>query len=129
MNNQKKLKKYTGSLISGLSKYIKKGMQISATVHPASDEGAVIELVIEEKKKSEISFLASVPRVNDTLEKVDQRLIGGDIQGVSFRGTNLYMEGSRILIIKGEDTHGEWSNAAVSEDIKRIVSPKGGSNE
>ncbi|WP_418608943.1 hypothetical protein ACNSN2_07255 [Pseudoalteromonas sp. US3C1013] len=129
MNNQKKLKKYTGSLLSSLSRYIKKGMNLSATVYPANDEGAIIEILIEESKKNEITIVDSVPRINDTLEKVDQRLIGGNIQGVTFRGTNLYMDGNRILIIKGEDAHNEWSNAAVSEDVKRIVSPKGGSDD
>lgn len=129
MNNQKKLKKYTRSLVSSLSKYIKKGMSLSATIHPTNGEGAIIELLIEESNNSEIKLLDSVPRINDTLEKVDQRLIGGNIQEVTFRGTNLYMDGNRILIIKGEDVHHEWSNAAVSEDIKRIVSPKGGSDD
>lgn len=126
MENQKKLKKYTNAFIDALSPYLKKGFQVSATIHPASGEGAVIEFEIHEGKRSDITIVSTVPRINDTLEKIDQRMIGGNIQGVTFRGTNLYMDGQRIVIIKGEDEHAFWSNNAASEDVDRVVLPKGG---
>lgn len=126
MENQEKLKKYTNSFIDALSPYLKKGFQISATIHPASGEGAVIEFEIHEGKRSDITIVSTVPRINDTLEKIDQRMIGGNIQGVTFRGTNLYMDGKRIVIIKGEDEHSVWSNQAASEDVGRAMSPRGG---
>ena len=128
MNNQKHLKKYTNSVIVELSKYLRKGMKIKAKIYPVTSEGALIELVINENNQSNIEISSTVPRVNDALNKVDQNLISGNIQGVTFKGTNLYMDGKRILIIKGEDTHNEWSNAAVQKDIKRIVSPRGDGN-
>lgn len=105
MDNQKKLKKYTDSFIDELSPYLKKGFQVSATIYPASGEGALIEFEIHEGKRSDITIVTTVPRINDTLESIDQRMIGGNIQGVTFRGTNLYMDGQRIVIIKGEDDH------------------------
>lgn len=128
MNNQKHLKKYTNSVIVELSKYLRKGMKIKAKIYPVTSEGALIELVINENNQSNIEISPTVPRVNDALNKVEQNLISGNIQGVTFKGTNLYMDGKRILIIKGEDAHHEWSNAAVREDIKRIVSPRGDGN-
>lgn len=126
MENQKKLKKYTNAFIDALSPYLKKGFQVSATIHPASGEGAVIEFEIHEGKRSDITIVSTDPRVNDTLENIDQRMIGGNIQGVTFRGTNLYMDGQRVVIIKGEDEHTFWSNKAAGEDVGRVVSPKGG---
>jgi hypothetical protein len=126
MENQKQLKKYTNAFIDALSSYLKKGFQVSATIHPASEEGAVIEFEIHVGKRSDITIVSTVPRVNDTLEKIDQRMIGGNIQGVTFRGTNLYMDGQRAVIIKGEDDHTLWSNIAASEDVSRVVSPRGG---
>ncbi|OLQ83748.1 hypothetical protein BIT28_27775 [Photobacterium proteolyticum] len=127
MNNQKKLKKYTDSFIKGLLPYLKKGLHISAKIHPANTNGAIIEFEIQEQKRSEIKVLETVPSINTTLERIDQRMIGGNIQGVTFLGTNVYMDGQRIVIIKGEDDFNHWSNSAVTEDINRIVSPKGGS--
>ena len=53
-------------------------------------------------------------------------MIGGNIEGVKFGGTNLYLEGNRILIIKGEDDPSSWSNNAVIEDVQRVVSTSQG---
>ena len=126
MDNHKKLKKYTNSFIDALTSYLKKGFQVSATIHPASGEGAVIEFEINEGKRSDITILNTVPRVNDTLENIDQKMIGGNIQGVTFRGTNLYMDGQRIVILKGENDHSFWSNKSAGEDVRNVVSPKRG---
>ena len=126
MENQKKLKKYTNSFIDALAPNLKKGFQVSATIHPASAEGAIIEFEIHEGKRSDITIINTVPRINDTLENIDQRMIGGNIQGVTFRGTNLYMDGQRIVIIKGEDEHNHWSYKAVIDDVAQVVSPKRG---
>ena len=51
-------------------------------------------------------------------------MIGGNIQGVTFRGTNLYMDGHRIVLIKGEDEHSLWSNKAAINDVAQVVSPE-----
>jgi hypothetical protein len=126
MENQKKLKKYTNSFIDALAPYLKKGFQVSATIHPATGEGAIIEFEIHEGRRSDITITNTVPRINDTLENIDQRMIGGNIQGVTFRGTNLYMDGQRIVIIKGEDEHTHWSNKAAIDDVAQVVSPKRG---
>jgi len=126
MDNLKKLKKYTNSLIDALLPYLKRGYQVSATIHPASGEGAVVELNIHESIRSDITIVNTVPRINDTLETIDQKMIVGNIQGVTFKGTNVYMEDQRIILIKGEDDHNYWSNKAVSEDINRIVPQRGG---
>lgn len=125
MEDQIKLKKYTNSFIDALSPYLKKGFQISAIVHPATGEGAVIEFEINQEKRSEITIIAAVPSVNDTLGTIEQTMIGGDIENVSFRGTNLYMDGQRIIIIKGEDNINLWNKKAANDDVMRIVSPRG----
>ncbi len=125
MNNNKKLRKYTTSFINVLSPYLKKGFQISATIHPATEEGAIIEFEIKKGKQKKITILKTVQKINNTLKNIDQKFIGGDIENLSFGGTNLYMEGQRILIIKGDDDHSYWSNKAVIEDVDRIMQHKG----
>lgn len=126
MNNHKKLKKYTESFMRSLARYLKKGLNVSATIHPANSGGAIIEFDITEKNRNEIKIIDTVPSINVTLERIDQRMIGGNIQGVTFLGTNVYMDGNRIVIIKGEDDYEHWGNKAVVDDINRIISPKQG---
>ena len=67
MNNQKKLKKYTNSFINALSPYLKKEFRVSATIHPAFGEGAIIEFEIYEGKNSTITFIGTVPTNKDRL--------------------------------------------------------------
>ncbi|MFA0570646.1 hypothetical protein [Vibrio gallaecicus] len=126
MNNHKKLKKYTESFMKSLARYLKEGLNVSATIHPANSGGAIIEIDITEKNRNEIKVIDTVPSINVTLERIDQRMIGGNIQGVTFLGTNVYMDGNRIVIIKGEDDYAHWGNKAVVDDINRIISPRQG---
>lgn len=122
MNNQKQLTKYVKLLIEKLALHIRKGLIISADIYPAKGEGAIIELIINEKNK-EIKFHQATATINVTLQHVDQKIVSGNINGIRFGGTNISMEGQRIVIIKGEDRHEEWSNKAVERDLQRIVGP------
>ncbi len=125
MNNQKQLKKYANSFISSLKSNIKSGYVISSRIHPANGKGAVLEFEINRNSKPEISFENTAPTVSKTLETIEQRLIGGNIAGVTFSGTNVYMAGNRIVIIKGDNEHGSWSNKAAEADAWRVISPRG----
>lgn len=61
--------------------------------------------------------------VNDTLRLIDQKLVGGNIDGIVFKGTNISLEPDRILLIKGEDDENEWSDQSARHDVERIVTP------
>jgi hypothetical protein len=125
MNNQKLLKKYANSFIESIKPNIKRGYHVAVNIHPASEKGATIEFEIIDEKKSKIIVVPTVPSVNKTLASIEQRMIGGNLEGVTFAGTNVYMDGNRIVIIKGDDDHNSWSNKAAVNDVKRVVSPKG----
>jgi hypothetical protein len=125
MNNQKQLKKYANRFIERLKPSIRSGYDISAKIYPAQAQGAILEFEINEAKKSSLSIQQTTDSINTSLKGIEQRFIGGNIDGVKFSGTNVYLEGNRILLIKGEDEHKAWSNAAVEDDIQRIISPQG----
>ena len=125
MQNLKKLNSYTNSFISELKSHLKKGFRVSAKIYPASGEGAIIEFLIHDKYRSDISDMKVVSKINDTLKKIDQKMIGGNIDGVTFKGTNLYMDGQRIVVIKGEDEHRFWTKRAAKDDVDRVTSSKG----
>ncbi|CAM4193273.1 hypothetical protein [Pseudoalteromonas maricaloris] len=125
MNNQKLLKKYANSFVSSIKPNIKSGYNISASIHPTNGRGATIEFEIVDSKKSKVSVAPAVESVNRTLATIEQRLIDGNIEGVTFAGTNVYMEGNRIVIIKGDDEHSSWDNRAARADVQKVISPKG----
>ncbi len=125
MNNQKQLRKYANSFVSSIKPNIKGGYNISANIHPTNGKGATIEFEIEESRKSNISFVPAVESVNKTLATIEQRLIGGNIEGVTFAGTNVYMDGNRIVIIKGDNEHSSWDNKAARADVQKVISPRG----
>lgn len=124
MNNQKKLKKYANQFIVRLKPSIRDGYNISAVIHPANSKGAILEFEINENKKSIVSLTPNSETINKTLQNIEQSLITGNMQNVTFSGTNVYMEGNRIVLIKGDDEHESWNNSAVEDDIQRVISPR-----
>jgi len=125
MNNLKQLKKYANSFVSSIKASIKLGYNVSAKIHPTNGNGATIEFEINDSKKSQISIIKTVESVNKTLATIEQRMIGGNIDGVTFSGTNIYMDGNRIVIIKGDNEHSSWNNSAAQKDVKKVISPRG----
>ena len=124
MNNRKLLRKYVGRFIARLKPSLRQGYDIRAIIYPARAKGAIVEMRIVEASKPTIKFTPDFDTVNRALKGIEQRLIGGNIDSVSFSGTNAYLEGDRILLIKGDDSHAHWSNSAVEVDLKKILSSK-----
>ena len=125
MNNQKQIKKYANSFISTLKSNLKSGYETSVLVHPADGKGAILEFLISKSEKENIAFTSSVSTINKILENIEQKFIGGNIAGVTFSGTNVYMDGNRIVIIKGDNDHESWSNSAADADVWRVLTPTG----
>lgn len=125
MNNQKQLKKYANRFMERIKPSIRSGYDIIARIYPSNSQGAILEFEIIEAKKPSVEIKPTSDSVNSSLKGIEQRLIGGNIDAVRFSGTNVYLDGNRILLIKGDDKHEEWSNAAVEDDIQRILSPRG----
>jgi hypothetical protein len=61
--------------------------------------------------------------INKALTNIQQRMFGGNLDGIKFGGTNISMEPNRIILIKGEDENPEWSDQAAQNDVKRILAP------
>jgi len=102
------------------------GVYVKTIIYPVEGEGAVFEFVFNKEKlgTEEISKLRK--SIGNVLSEIPQRLISGNIEGVKFGGTSLYLEGNRILVIKGEDAQDQWSGNAVIEDVRRVVSSSEG---
>lgn len=126
MKKNSRLKKYVELFKRNISSYLAPNVSVKTVIYPVEEEGAVFEFVFNKEgiNTEEISKLRK--RVGTVLSEIPQRLIAGNIDSVHFGGTNLYLEGNRILVIKGEDSHEQWSGNAVIDDVRRVVSSSQG---
>ncbi|HIF9428552.1 hypothetical protein NGM67_09815 [Photobacterium damselae] len=121
-----KLSKYIELFKRNISNYLAPHVTIKTVVHPVSGNGAVFEFFLNQENNSEIIWSSVRPTIGKVLTEIPQNMIGGNIENVNFGGTNLYLEGNRIVVIKGEDSTTEWSGATVINDVQRVVSSSQG---
>ena len=123
MNKQPKLKKYAELFRRNIQKFLAPGIVVQTTIYPVEQEGAVLNKDENSRERIELPSRS----VGAVLSVIPQNLIGGQLEGVRFGGTNLSLEGNRILVIKGEDAPEHWTGNAVISDVQRVVSTSLGS--
>lgn len=126
MQKKSKLSKYIELFRKKIEVYLAPNISIKATIYPVEKEGAVIELIFNPKGENDDVFARTYTTVGSVLASIPQRLVSGNIENVSFGGTNIYMEANRVLLIKGEDQPKHWDGNAVIEDVRRVVSTSQG---
>lgn len=120
MKDRAIIEQYVKQFEGRLSSRLKPGIGVSAIVHPAASQGAVLEFRLETNIARTVNYQPEAVTVNEALKGVEQALVGGDISNVRFSGTNISLQGNRIVLIKGEDALEEWSNEAADSDFQRI---------
>ena len=126
MQKNTRLKKYVELFKRNISQYLAPGIDIKTIIYPVEADGAVFEFFFNNENDTSKHVESLRPTVGRVLSEIPQRMVGGNIEGVKFGGTNLYLEGNRILIIKGEDDPSGWSGKAIIEDVQRVVSTSQG---
>jgi|TARA_B110000093_G_scaffold51611_1_gene55466 hypothetical protein len=126
MKRSTRLKKYVELFKRNINQFLAPDVDIKTTIYPVEAEGAVFEFVFNRSNDSTETVEKIRPTVGSVLSKIPQRLVTGNIEGIKFGGTNLFLEGDRILVIKGEDDPESWSGTAIIEDVKRVVSSSQG---
>ncbi|MBT3805001.1 MAG: hypothetical protein HOG03_10430 [Desulfobacula sp.] len=122
MEDKSTIQSYVNDFRRHMSKYLKKGIGLTSKTYPSHGEGCVIELRIGPNLPNYDEIVEVHQSVNDVLKIVPQKIVGGNIDGVKFGGTNISMEPDRILIIKGEDDKNLWSDMGALDDVNKIVS-------
>lgn len=112
------LKDYINTVQGILRKNLRKHIGMEFHVYPAK-QGGVVEVKLGKDTIDKVFYEKIEANVNDILKYVPQKLISGDIDRVQLVGTNISLEGDRILFIKGQDS--EWGSDAAKEDIARIL--------
>lgn|SRR5690554_4160221 len=127
MKKTTRLQKYVELFRRNIERYLASNVSIKATIYPVESEGAVFEFIFNTNNDKTEKIESISPTVGSVLGKVPQRMIAGNnLEAVSFGGTNIYMEGNRLLLIKGEDEPKNWSGTAVQNDVLRVVSTSQG---
>lgn len=127
MNKKSKLRKYEALFRKKIGLFLAPGISIKTVIFPVENEGAVFEFLLNRENENTSIFENQSISVGKVLEKIPQRFFAGNTDGVSFKGTSLYLEGNRILVIKGDDETDSWSGPAVLDDVMRVVSTSQGS--
>lgn len=126
MKKNTRLKKYSELFKRNIEKYLAANVAIKTTIYPVEGPGAVFEFVFNKESDNSENVEQIKPSVSSVLSSIPQRFVPGNIEGFTFGGTNIYMEGNRLLLIKGEDSPEQWSGAAIQEDVRRVASTSQG---
>ena len=126
MNKSSKLRKYAELFNRYIEKYLAPNISIKATVYPVDGPGAIFEFVFNSENDSGISVVPAKQSIGAVLSSIPQKMVAGNVENVSFGGTNIYMEGNRLLLIKGDDESARWEVASIHDDVRRVVSTSQG---
>lgn len=127
MQRKQRLEKYVELFKRNIASYLAPGVAVKTVIYPVEGEGAVFEFFFNKDGPSTEEISKIRKTVGKVLSEIPQQMISGNSEGIKFGGTNLYLEGNRILVIKGEDAQEQWNGEAVIDDVKRVVfSSQGG---
>ncbi len=125
MTSKRNIQKYINNFRRRLTPFLKPGIGLACNIYPAETGGAVLEFTIAPEIENDDIYKQTSPSLGRALSNVEQRAFGGNLDGFSFGGTNVILEGNRIIFIK-EDAAAEWSDNAAQNDVSRVLSePKG----
>ncbi len=94
---------------------------MACKVYPVEKEGAILEFVLGSDVENDDKYLTVKETVNAALKHVEQKMFGGNLDGIKFGGTNISMEPERIVLIKGEDNDSLWNDAGAKHDVQQIL--------
>ena len=130
MKDNKRMSRYAMRIIQNLKPKLRSDVDVSITVHPAEQDGGVVEVQLipnakasaRKRKSRGIKILPVKATINDVLEVVPQRIVGGNLKGVQFQGTNISLENNRIVLIKGDNEY--WTENDADSDVGKIINHK-----
>ena len=124
MFKQEIIQEYVNNFRRNLSLYLKPGMGISLDIYPIESKGAILVFTLGLNINNKDIYMEREKKISDALKKIPQKAFGGNLDGFEFGGTNLIMQDTNIIIIKGEDNACYWNDVSAKEDVQRLISPK-----
>ena len=123
MQDQKLIQSYINNFRRHIAAFLRPGIGLACKVRPAKKEGAVLEFLLGPNVENDDEYFPVEETVNAVLKHVQQKMVGGNLDGIKFAGTNISMEPNRLILIKGEDDDSLWNDDGAKHDVERIVQP------
>ena len=121
MQRQEKIQAYVNNFRRHIAAFLKPDIGLVCKVHPAQNAGAILEFEFGSELENDDEYFPAEETVNAALKNIKQNLVGGNLDGFKFGGTNISMEPNRIILIKGDDSDSLWNNKGAKKDVDRIV--------
>lgn len=120
MKKKKILQTYINNFRRHLTPNLRPGIGLACKVFPVKKDGAILEFTLGAVENDDEYAVVS-ETVNVALENIQQKMVGGNLSGIKFGGTNISMESERIVLIKGEDDDSLWNDAGAKGDVQRLL--------
>ncbi len=121
MQDRKIIQIYINNFRRHIAPFLKPSIGLACKVYPVEKEGAILEFVLGSDVENDDKYLTVKETVNAALKHVEQKMFGGNLDGIKFGGTNISMEPERIVLIKGEDNDSLWNDAGAKHDVQQIL--------
>ena len=119
------LQGYVNNFRRHIGRFLKPGIGIRCDVYPVGTGGAVVAFHFGPAEENDDTIHPASQNVAQALGHVPQRAFGGDLSGVTFKGTNTVLEPERVIFIK-DDSSPQWRDSAAKLDVQRVVSGQRG---
>lgn len=116
------IQRYVNDFRIKLTPYLRPNIGIEIDIYNCGQEGAVLIIIFRPGGKSIDNEILTYERISDVLSSIKQNFFGGNIKGITFKGTNMMMDPERIIIIK-DNSAAEWGDSKLNEDIGKIIQP------
>lgn len=119
--DKKKYQSYINNFRRRLAQFLKPGIGLSCNIYPSEDGGAILEFEIGQATENYDLYREISKSLGAALSNIEQRGFGGNLEGITFGGTNTILEANRIIYIK-EANRNEWSDSSAKKDVQGLIS-------
>lgn len=120
------IQSYINNFRRRLAAHLRPGIGLQCSIYPAESGGAVLVFQLGPDVENDDVYQAISPSLGRALAQIEQRAFGGNLDGLSFGGTNTILEADKLIFIKDGNAI-EWTDAAAAKDVNAVVpSERGG---
>jgi hypothetical protein len=124
--NKHQIQPYINNFRRRLAPFLRPGIGMTCLIYPAATGGAMLVFQLGPEVENDDVYQAPSATLGKALSQIEQRAFGGNIEGVSFGGTNTILESNKLIFIK-DGNPSEWSDEAAAKDVRAVVpSERGG---
>jgi hypothetical protein len=118
--NKPEIQTYVNNFRRRVARYLRPGIGLSCSIFPATTGGAVLVFHLGPNVENDDIYKPEATSLGLALSNIEQHAFAGNLEGVTFAGTNTILEPDKIIFIK-DGSHDVWSDAAAAKDVLAIL--------